>query len=215
MSPPRRSSVSRRAAVSLGALARKLRYPAIALLVTALAAGSAYALVREDGQGGEVTAVRAERPPAKQPSEQEPSGEQPSEDQAPEEQPPEEQAPEEQPDEVDESPDDGSREGSDDQSAYLQEERCQPMDDMNDPSDGVVPSPEELLPDPNECPEFYEGQGSGTAAPPVSGVPRVPSYPPSGEPVSPSYNPCAETASLNGFPCTPTPYGPVYITPDP
>ena len=85
---------------------------------------------------------------------------------------------------------------------------------MNDPSDGVVPSPEELLPDPNECPEFYEGDGDGQGAPPVSGLPALPSDPPGGEPVVPEQDACSEAASLNGFPCTSTPSGPIYMTPD-
>jgi len=74
--------------------------------------------------------------------------------------------------------------------SYLDEERCQPVDDMNDPTDGSVPSPEELLPDPVKCPEFYRGSGgSSGSAPPVSGVPPVPGYTPGGVPVAPPYTP--------------------------
>lgn len=103
----------------------------------------------------------------------------------------------------------------DDSRSYLTEDRCQPVDDMNDPSDGSIPSPDELLPDPEQCPEFYEGSGDAAGgAPPVPGVPPVD---PGVEPVPPptGSDPCAEGESLNGFPCTPTPEGPVYITPDP
>jgi hypothetical protein len=218
---------------------RKLRYAAIVLVVVALAAGSAYALAGTDGQGAEGTTARAEPPRAQQlsrpvggqrawqeqpgeqrasedpPQEGKPAKHQPADDRPVEDQPVEQQPAERQPVDDGENGDDGTSQGSDDDRSYLQEERCQPMDDMNDPEDGSVPSPEELLPDPSECPEFYEGHGGGSTAPPVSGVPPVSDYPPASEPTAPSYNPCAETASLNGFPCTPTPYGPVYITPDP
>lgn len=100
----------------------------------------------------------------------------------------------------------GSGDGSGD-GDYMAEERCQPVDDTSDPTDGSIPSPEELLPDPEACPEFYEGGDVG-AAPPVSvnpGEPYVPSEP----------SPCSTTGSLNGFPCTNGPDGPIYITPDP
>ena len=100
--------------------------------------------------------------------------------------------------------------------SYLQEERCQPIDDMNDPEDGVIPSPEELFPDPEKCPEFFEGRPGGqSGAPPVAGAPVVPAPSPSPAPSQSPYRPCSETASLNGFPCTNTPNGPAYITPDP
>jgi hypothetical protein len=106
---------------------------------------------------------------------------------------------------------DPAEESGDASKSYLQEERCQPIDDMNDPGDGTVPSPEELLPDPDKCPEFYAGRkGAQGAAPPVSGVPPVPQYEPPSPSQTPSYDPCAETESLNGFPCYSTPSGPVY-----
>lgn len=214
------------------------RYAALAVLAALLAAGAVFALLRDGAQEQESTAARAERPLAKPPAVKQltepavarnsfaelpsmthpverPPAEQPTEEEAPAEQPPAEEAPAELSGDVDAYPDDGSHESSDGDASYLNEDRCQPMDDMNDPSDGVVPSPEELLPDPSECPEFYEGDGNVQGAPPVPGVPAVPVNPPSGEPVTPPYNPCAETASLNGFPCYPTPSGPVYVDPYP
>lgn len=96
-------------------------------------------------------------------------------------------SPSEEAPEPDEPTSDGTGDGS---PSYLDEERCRPVDDMNDPSDGSVPSPEELLPDPAKCPEFYEGRnGSSGSAPPVSGVPPVPGYTPDGVPIAPPYTP--------------------------
>jgi hypothetical protein len=97
--------------------------------------------------------------------------------------------------------------GSSDPSAYLAEERCQPPDDVSDAGDGYVPSPEELLPDPEACPEFYEGGEDGWA-PPVTVNPG------SGEPVETTpEDPCSTTPSLNGFPCYDGPNGPIYVSP--
>lgn len=97
---------------------------------------------------------------------------------------------------------------------YLSEERCQPVDDMNDPSDGVVPSPEELLPDPELCPEFYEGNPGAAPPPPVSAPPVSPG-PSVGAPDPAPYDPCADPASLNGNPCVPVGDYPTYPSPDP
>jgi hypothetical protein len=222
----------------LGRHSAAARYAALAVLAALLSAGAALALLHERTQEQERATARVERPNPKQPAVKRlaeragakspfanlpsmthpvepPSAERPPAEEAPAEPPPAQEAPVEPPGDVDDDPDGGSHESSDGDSSYLDEDRCQPMDDMNDPSDGVVPSPEELLPDPSECPEFYEGDGNVTGAPPVTGVPAVPVIPPSEEPVTPSYNPCAETASLNGFPCYPTPSGPVYVDPYP
>ncbi|MCB0877175.1 MAG: hypothetical protein KDB46_13385 [Solirubrobacterales bacterium] len=99
---------------------------------------------------------------------------------------------------------------SSDPDSYLSEDRCQPVDDMSDPGDGYIPSPDELLPDPEACPEFYEGN-EDAVAPPIAVDPGGGS-----EPVTPpAEDPCASGASLNGFPCTNGPNGPIYITPDP
>lgn len=115
------------------------------------------------------------------------------------------------------SPRDFASDGDDPESrSYLSEERCQPVDDMNDPSDGVVPSPEELLPDPELCPEFYEGNPEAPGvAPPPSTTPPVSPGPSPGDSDTTPYDPCAEGESLNGNPCVPVGDYPTYPSPDP
>jgi hypothetical protein len=90
--------------------------------------------------------------------------------------------------------------------------RCQPQEDPapgDSPSDGPALSPEEILPDPELCPEAYEGGGPSTA-PPIPEPAPEPSGPSGPEP---GYHPCSESESLNGHPCTeipgvPTPFYP-------
>jgi hypothetical protein len=76
-------------------------------------------------------------------------------------------------------------------SDWRSEARCQP------PGGGL--DPEQVLPDPQACPEAYEGSGSRQAGGP--GVP--PAEPPSSAPpVEPPANPC-DGPGLNGFECHP------------
>jgi hypothetical protein len=73
-------------------------------------------------------------------------------------------------------------------SNWRNEPRCQP------PGGGL--SPEQVLPDRDQCPEAYRGNGD------PSGAPALPNEPPSTEPVEPPSDPCGPPA-LNGFPCYP------------